>query len=282
MVKTLKFVLRELLCDKFTDLPHCRRNGYQVAIETFRYRMASIGIPLTRNERRLLRYRDLHLGQRAFIIGNGPSLKNTDLSLLRKDVTSGVKSIFLNDQHFLPTYYVLEDYLVAEDRAKQIQAIKGPVKFWGNYLKYCMDNAEDVIWCNVRVRYDDYPDFPRFSTDAVRELWVGGTVSYLCMQLAYFMGISTVYLIGFDHSYVIPKDVSVIDGNIISNSSDPNHFSGDYFGKGYRWHDPQVDRMEVAYRKAKLYFEHDGRRIYNATVGGKLELFERVDYRSLF
>jgi hypothetical protein len=282
MFRNLKSILRQALCDKFTNLQHHPRRGYEIAFETLRYRMASVGIPITKNEQKLCHYRDLHLGQRAFIIGNGPSLKNTDLSLLKNEITFGVNSIFLNIQQFLPTYYVLEDYLVAEDRSKEIASMKGPIKFWGNYLKYCMPDNSDVVWCNVRVLYDNYPGFPNFSTNAIRELWTGGTVSYLCMQLAYFMGVSTVYLIGFDHSYTIPKDVIVIDGDIISNSEDPNHFSADYFGKGYRWHDPQVDRMETAYCKAKLYFEKSGRKIYNATTGGKLEVFERVDYYSLF
>ena len=65
-------------------------------------------------------------------------------------------------------------------------------------------------------------------------------------------------------------------------SDDPNHFNKEYFGKGKRWHDPMLDRMELAYNKAKTSFEDDGRSIINATVGGKLEIFDRVKYESLF
>jgi hypothetical protein len=48
------------------------------------------------------------------------------------------------------------------------------------------------------------------------------------------------------------------------------------------FHDPNMERMERAYLKAKEVFEADGRKIYNAGIGGKLEIFDRVDYRSLF
>jgi hypothetical protein len=96
------------------------------------------------------------------------------------------------------------------------------------------------------------------------------------------MGFSKVYLIGFDHSYTIPKDAQVSGVDILSQSDDPNHFVPGYFGRGYRWHDPRVDRMEQAYRRAGEAFEADGRKIYNATVGGRLEVFERVEYSSLF
>ncbi len=60
------------------------------------------------------------------------------------------------------------------------------------------------------------------------------------------------------------------------------HFHPDYFGKGYRWHDPRTDRMERAFIRAREAFEADGRKVYNATVGGKLEVYERVAYASLF
>ena len=96
------------------------------------------------------------------------------------------------------------------------------------------------------------------------------------------MGFSDVYLVGFDHSYKIPDDAKVDGEGILSQSSDPNHFNSTYFGKGYRWHDPMVERMEQAFCRAREVYSAAGRRIFNATVGGKLEVFERVDYKSLF
>jgi hypothetical protein len=45
---------------------------------------------------------------------------------------------------------------------------------------------------------------------------------------------------------------------------------------------PRVERMEKGFRRAREAFEAAGRNVYNATVGGQLEVFERVDYTSLF
>ncbi|MFC1714998.1 6-hydroxymethylpterin diphosphokinase MptE-like protein [Candidatus Poribacteria bacterium] len=255
-----------------------------LAWRTVRYRVAGVGISFTENERRLAHHRNRHKAERVFIMGNGPSLNLCDLRLLKNEITFGVNSIFLNYEKmgFHPTYYVVEDVFVAEDRAEEINAYHGSVKFFGNYLKYCLLDSDDTLWLNVRFRYDEYPGFPHFSRNALRMVWTGGTVTYVCLQLAYYMGFSEVYLIGFDHSYTIPSDAQVSGTAIMSASDDPNHFHPDYFGKGYRWHDPKVDRMEKAYRRAKEVFESDGRRICNATVGGKLEVFERVDYSSLF
>ena len=63
---------------------------------------------------------------------------------------------------------------------------------------------------------------------------------------------------------------------------EPNHFNPNYFGTGFRWQLPDLETSELAYRLAKYHFERDGREILDATVDGKLEVFRKVDYQSLF
>jgi hypothetical protein len=275
--------------DYFTDGQPTLKNVPKISLpakiwHTLRYRLAAKGLHLTNNERRLSKFENIHNGQRAFVLGNGPSLNKCDLSYLKQEITFGVNSIYLNydNMGFYPTYYVVEDVFVAEDRKKEINQFNKSVKFFGNYLKYCLDDTGRTIWLNVIVRYDDYKNFPNFSTNAARLIWVGGTVTYICLQLAYYMGFHEIFLIGFDHTYSIPENAIISGTKIVSTSDDVNHFCAEYFGKGYRWHLPEVQRMEKAYIKAKQYFEKDNRKIYNATAGGQLEVFERVDYQSLF
>ena len=67
-----------------------------------------------------------------------------------------------------------------------------------------------------------------------------------------------------------------------SQGDDPNHFSVAYFGKGFRWQLPDLETSEVAYRMARKAYETDGRKVLDATIGGKLDIFEKVDYESLF
>ncbi|MHC4418402.1 MAG: FkbM family methyltransferase, partial [Planctomycetota bacterium] len=232
----------------------------------------------------LREFANKYAGKQAFIIGNGPSLNEMDLTKLKDEITFGVNNIFylVPRMGFKPTFYVVEDKLVAEDRAEEINSLTGMTKIFGTELQYCLKDSQDVRWANVVYDFSAYPGFPHFSKDASKCLWVGGTVSYLCMQLAYYMGFSEVYLVGFDHNYIIPTDANIEGTVITSVSADRNHFHPDYFGKGRRWHDPRPERMEKAYRRAREVFEADGRKIFNATVGGKLEIFPRVDCESLF
>lgn len=243
---------------------------------------AYFGHSLTKNEKKLLALKNKFKGRRAFIIGNGPSLTKTDIRLLKDEITIGCNGIFLlfKDMGFLPTFYTVEDTLVAEDRAEIINRIRGTLKVFPYDLRYCLKPDGDTVFVNF-VR--KYRGFPKFSSDFSRNVFWGGTVTFLNLQLAYYLGIREVYLIGIDHSYQVPSSAQRRRGAVIlSQSDDTNHFHSDYFGPGFRYHDPLPERMEVSYEKARSFFEKNGGAIYNATAGGRLEVFERRPFACLF
>ncbi|MDO6746291.1 6-hydroxymethylpterin diphosphokinase MptE-like protein [Gilvimarinus sp. 1_MG-2023] len=225
--------------------------------------------------------------KRCFLIGNGPSLNQTDLSVLRDEVTFAVNGFFLKQQHldWTPTFYVVEDHLVAEDRAQDLKRLTGSIKFFPAYLGYIFDPSDDTIFYNHRPR-KSYPEGFDFSMNADEITYTGCTVTFSLMQLAVYLGFREIYLIGVDASYQIPADAKSNEkysvGVLDMQSDDPNHFNPDYFGKGYRWHDPQVEMMVQAYAEAKRALEGTEQRIYNATIGGQLEIFERRSYLQLF
>lgn len=232
--------------------------------------------------------RDKYKGhKRCFLIGNGPSLNRTDLNVLKDEVTFAVNGFFLKarDLDWQPTFYLVEDHLVAEDRSHWINKLDGPTKLFPAYLGYAFPPGEDTIFYNHRPR-KSYPHGFDFSLEADKITYTGCTVTFSMMQIAAYLGFEEIYLIGVDASYDIPKDaqegkdyaVGVLD----MKSDDPNHFDPTYFGKGFRWHDPQVEKMVEAYGEARRVLEGTSQTIYNATVGGMLEVFERRDFGSLF
>ena len=93
------------------------------------------------------------------------------------------------------------------------------------------------------------------------------------------MGFSRVILVGIDHEFVARGSPHEL---VESEGPDENHFSKDYFGPGCKWHLPDLQTSEVAYALARDQFESDGREIVDATVGGSLDIFEKVDYPQLF
>ena len=221
--------------------------------------------------------------KRIFVLGNGPSLKKTDLALLKDEITIGFNGIFLH-KSFVPTIHIVEDHLVAEDRAEEIRKMKCPVKIYPSYLAYCLPEQENTIFLNHLPR-KSFPVDTDFSDRAEEITYTGGTVTYTGLQVAASLGFEEIILIGVDASYKVENVERSTDygtGVLESKSDDVNHFDPSYFGKGYRWHDPNVHTMLQAYRKVRNYAERTDKRVVNATIGGELEVFPRVNYWDLF
>ena len=239
-------------------------------------------------ETRIQTLKDIYRGERCFIIGNGPSLNEHDLELLHGEASFAVNSFFYKSEEtgFMPTFYVVEDSKVAEERAEEINSYPYPYKLFPNFYrdKFVRD-AYNTSYFNMDMGFyktgGPFYCVPRFSEDAAEAVIAGQTVTYANMQLAYYMGFTEVYLIGMDFHYVIPAEHKISGNHILSTTDDPNHFHKDYFGVGKTWKDPKLDRVAMNYRQAKVAYEAAGRKIYNATIGGKLEIFDRVDYEAL-
>lgn len=228
-------------------------------------------------------------GQRCFIVGNGPSLNKLDLSLLKDENSFAVNGIFYKTREmgYKPTFYVVEDRHVMKDNIEEINKYDCDYKFFPTAYKKQVTNFKNTIFFNMDVGFyveeSKYFEKSRFSKDCSEDIYCGQSVTFINLQLAYYLGFSEIYLIGMDFSYAIPESAKLIKGAVIESTEDDiNHFHPDYFGKGKKWHDPKLHNVLQSYKLHKKIFEEDGRKIYNATSGGKLELFDRVDYNSLF
>ncbi len=233
-------------------------------------------------------FHNAFLGERCFIIGNGPSLNKHDLSLIQDEYTFGVNSFYYKTREtgFRPFFYVVEDSSVMKENIEEIKNYHAPFKFFPTIYKSLHPKDPNTFFFKMNRGFYEKssPNYvvPRFSTDATKELFCGQSVTYINLQLAFFMGFTEVYLIGMDFDYVIPKSHKRTGDVLLSDTDDPNHFHKDYFGKGKTWKDPKLERVALNYKMAKLVYESVGRNVYNATVGGKLEVFDRVDYKNLF
>ncbi len=225
--------------------------------------------------RRLAELKEIHKGKRAFIIGNGPSLKQTDLSKLKGDFTFGLNRIYLlfPELGFSTTYFVSVNDLVIEQCAGDISALPMP-----KFLSWRSRRFFPAGQLPATFLYTTY-DNPVFARDVRRRLWESATVTYVALQLAFHMGFEQVILIGVDHTSAVPGKANT---TIVSQGDDPNHFHPGYFGKGFRWQLPDFETSEIGYRLARQAYAADGRQVLDATIGGKLTVFPKADYLSLF
>lgn len=228
--------------------------------------------------RRLAALKDRHRGQRAFIIGNGPSLRQTDLSRLRNEVTFGMNRIYLlfPELGFHTTYFCSINNLVIEQFSADILALPMP-RFlaWRSHAYFPPDLPLEQLPTFLYTTYTG----PRFSPDVRGRVWESATVTNVALQLAFHMGFEKVILIGVDHNFTFKGEANK---TVVSDGDDPNHVSPNYFGRGVRWQLPDLDTSEIGYALARTAYQKAGRHVLDATVGGKLTIFPKVDYNSLF
>lgn len=225
------------------------------------------------------KYKDIHKGKRAFIIGNGPSLRIEDLDVLYKynEICIAVNKIYYiyNKTAWRANYVAMTDFDVISEVSKDIPNIEGEV-FIGDI--FCRDTkierTSNLNYVHFIIQ-EYYPNFPGFSDELAYGVYLGNSILYdIGFQLAAYMGIEKMYLLGADHTVV---------GHVTDQR---NHFISNYFSereyKRYKFRVFERDKVTKAFEKAEIYSRTHGFRIYNATRGGELEVFERVDFDSLF
>ena len=226
---------------------------------------------------RLERFRNRHRGGRCFVFGNGPSLRGLDLSPLAHEVTFVTNNFYLHPQVELlnPTYYCVSDLWFFDKKLHPE---------WGRHLSRFP--ADTVFFLPVELKrrigasvVGQRPNVHYLRCDRRRQVWRTGELRVdatgvlgtgdsvivdFCLPLAHFMGFSAVYLLGCDTD--------------LGSGTGPTHFyDARTPARSVEYHrDAWFEHVTRSYAVAKQLFEVDGRRIYNATTGGRLEVFPRV------
>ncbi len=225
----------------------------------------------SRTKKLLLPYKNRFAGHRCVIIGNGPSLKQMDLSILEDEYTFGLNRIYLlfPELGFETDFLVVSNGLVMQQFAEEILATKSlKLLNWMHRSPYNL--SDDIIFVNAR------PSRKLFGDMEKGYYLGGGTVTNVAIEFAYYLGFSEVILIGVDHSY---SQKGKPGKAIVSSKEDVDHFSPAYFGKGITWQLPNYINMEIGYMKNKLLFEKKDRQIVDATKDGNLQIFPKVIFK---
>ena len=205
-----------------------------------------------------------HKGGTGLVIGNGPSLNEIPISFLHRYPSFGTNKIYLLDG-FKPNYYAAVNPLVIEQTGNTVKKIDYDAKFiTAFYTEHLVKDALPLYSSVV----------PAFSRRPGEWIYEGYTVTYVCLQLAFFMGFKTVLLVGVDHNYEfegMPNEMKLAYGK------DKNHFHPDYFSNGQKWHNPDLAMSERAYKMAKTVYDYEGRKIVNLTPFTALDVFEKGD-----
>lgn len=249
-----------------------------------------IGI-LPGDARKLAALKGTAKGRRAFILGNGPSLQNMEMYLLKDEITIASNGAYkaFGAWGFTSDYLLFEDIEQTEIRGRDIHKIEGPLKLAAIYNAHAIARPwKNLLFMNARLADETYWTDPgiQFSRDFSHAVYLGSTVTYIALQLAYHLGCNPVYLIGVDIDYGLlaerfpPGKILVTQENIdLVNKA---HFTKDYYRVGDVIGMPNVELQNKAFGVARTAFEDVGRQVFNAGIGGRLDVFDRVDFKTLF
>lgn len=225
-------------------------------------------------------------GKRCFIVCNGPSLTPGDLTKIHEngDVSFAMNAIarIYNETPWRPTFLSLtDDIAFTKKNRKMCKDCEATYKFYNKtrYMKSLSAKGKKFY-----LSFDESMELlntPRFDTNVFKKIASIGTSCYGVLELAIFMGFKEIYIIGCDMSYAVNIDK---EGNIFFNDSGKEHF----YGKDVEDIDTKkvapipTWQMEVAFDTAENYAKENGVHIYNATRGGLLKSFSRIEFDSLF
>lgn len=226
--------------------------------------------------------KNIHANRRCFIIGNGPSLKATDLDVLDKnnEITFAFNRIYhiFEQTNWRPTYYVSQDQLMARNTYQEMCAVPAVKRFFPIELKWWNHiPIHDAVFFHLS-NPDDFCK-PIFNTDIDKFIGNSPTVVFTAMQLAAYMGITEIYLLGVDQHFRTSRNSN---GEIVVDVTAKDYFSDKYNEDKAELPIPSTEISLYSFISAKNYCDKHGIRIFNATRGGKLEVYPRVNFDGLF
>lgn len=245
------------------------------------------------SDTRLEKFKDKYLGERCFVLGTSSSLRYNDLKKLEDEFV------------FAPNWFPLhKDY----QQLNNLFHCVSSSGFWNSghlsamaYNSLRVNKNATFLWessfypINRKYRYFDDDqiyyitlDLPeglpeiRFPlrTDITKPIWIiGSVIQDMILPIVYYMGFKSIYLVGCDCSHQLDK---------YPDWSASHFYNMDWLPPAMRHHIMQQsggiwpELLNDAYIPFKALFEAKNRIIKNATTGGFLEVFERIEYDSLF
>lgn len=294
------FVLKKLIkgitpygiveCSKFL------RRDYKFSDLYLRYRAHDLLAILDKNKI----FKNKHKNKRCFILGTGPSINKIDMNKLKND-----KCIFLSQFYLHNSYkYVNSEYHLFSGMSPHFSG-KGSSEPWINFFKQIEQqiststnlfmnylDRDFIIENNFFTNHNVYYLYFKKSLnspfagkiDASKALYEAGGVPVMAIQLAIYMGFSEIYLLGIDctwdsgtsNNHCYNHNDSVVDHLGYSREDIMANLS--YIEREYRQFLGFLDQL----RALDGFAKRAGCKIYNAAPGGKLDVFERIDFNSLF
>jgi hypothetical protein len=242
---------------------------------------------------RVERWKNAYCGNKIFLIGNGPSLNASDLDKIQKSGHLSMGCNFINKIFektvWRPDFYCCCEITAVVENIEFIRETNTKAKFiidlsetkYSDLISESTDN--DICLLNYIANH------LWFSDDPARVVSGGYSVMSTMIELAMYMGFSEIYLLGVDNTQpptVFTADFMKRKNHFYEESSAELQNRQKIFTE---YNSPASDDwsgykkgLDSMYCIARDCLSAKKVKIFNATRGGNLEVFERVDFDGLF
>lgn len=205
-------------------------------------------------------------GKRCVIMANGPSLAKVDMTKLKEIDTIALNRAYLSfdEWGFVPSCYVCVNDLVLEQFASDISSA-GEMRFLNWRSRKLMTSSDSTYYLNVPNPLTD-----QFSTRLDQCAYAGGSVTFVALEVAYWLGYSEVAIVGLDHRYA---EAGIPNSRAVRAGEDKSHYRPDYFPPGTKWELPDLDRFEAGYKLARIAYDEAARPVFDCTDNGGSQAF---------
>lgn len=253
-------------------------------------------ILLDTDERELLQnnnfLKNRHLKKRCFILATGPSINKQNLRRLKDEKCIALSNFLVHPEFDLihPEYYCIAPY----HEPITVQA-------WHNWIKELDSGAGNAVMFSSLADRERNQYNGAFENRQIHYLKFGAplrtllargadlthpvpgpqSVTIMALMIAIYMGFEKIYLLGCDHDWILHLGESSHFYDEDQHALNRNGYD-EWFGPDLSYYCKSYVRLWKQYKSILSVARSRNISIYNATSGGLLDVFPRVNFDSLF
>lgn len=252
---------------------------------------------LNRKEKDILaknsKYRNIHKGERCFILCTGSSIASQNLLPLKNELSIGVSNFYHHKDYDIikPQYHCIPQLtytpeISIETASQWFNEMHSKIGKATLFLSISEEelNRKNNLFNNRTVQYVKFTslDFPQKEIPDITKPIPGvQTVPVMAIMLAMYMGCSEIYLLGVDFDSFKTKTYKYFYEPTVLKDKDSSVKGGKIIDDNYTTLQATFNAF-VQFRKLKNIAINNNINIFNATNGGELDEFERIRLENLF
>lgn len=165
------------------------------------------------------KFKDICMGKRCFILGNGPSLKSVDLTKLKNEYVFSVNNFGMvkNFDYAQPNFHLWVDmsfFDMRDDQKYDIKELLDNYRYIARVSPVCFvpdlaygfikkHNLDEILDINYFTGFEIINDESQIKYDLTKPITSYTTVVQYAISIALYMGFKEIYLLGCDSTNIV-------------------------------------------------------------------------------